>query len=170
MEADERFLFRSTLALAFAGVGAFAVPFLISMAPAADAYDPLVVHLSTIGPGERLTVTHRGTAYFILHRTQAQIALARADDEAPMPSPERDAARVQRPDWLIVEARPENSFFYPASYQIRFRGKYGGWFAPLGDQHYDLSGRLREGYRATRNLPVPEYYFLSDEILVIEKP
>ena len=146
----------------------FAWTLVASMAPARDAYRPLVVNLSAVAPGERLTVHRVHTPIFVVHRTPEQIAAARADDDAPMPSPQADAERVKRPEWLVVEAKPENSYFWSAPYGTAYRGRYDGWFAPWGDQHYDLSGRLREGYRATRNLPVPDYYFLDDTIVVIE--
>lgn len=163
-----RFLTRAAMLMAAAGVGLFAWTLVASMAPARDASRPLVVNLSTIAPGERLIVNHNRMPIFIVHRTPEQIVAVRADDRAAMPSPQPDAEHVQRADWLVVEARPENSYFWSAPYGTEYRGKYDGWFAPWGDQHYDLSGRLREGYRATRNLPVPDYYFLDDTIIVIE--
>lgn len=168
MTRNVRFLARLTMLMALAGTGLFLWVLAISMAPAGDAYRPLVVNLSAIAPGGRLTLSHRRTVYAVLHRTPEQVAAARAGDDAPMPSPQADAERVQRAEWLVVEARPENSYFWTDSYGREYRGRYGGWFAGWGDQHYDLSGRLREGYRATRNLPVPDYYFLDDTIVVIE--
>lgn len=168
MASGFRFLTRSAMLMAAAGVGLFAWTLVASMAPARDAFRPLVVNLSAIAPGERLTFRHRRMSIFVAHRTLEQIAAVRADDGATMPSPQPDAERVQRAEWLVVEARPENSYFWSNRYGREYRGKYGGWFAPWGGQHYDLSGRLREGYRATRNLPVPDYYFLDDTIIVIE--
>ena len=168
MTGDPRFLVQSTMLVVLVGAGLFLSMLGASMTPAADASQPLVVNLSTIGPGERMALHHGRTDYFILHRTPEQIDAARADDTAAMPSPQSDAERVKRPEWLVVEARPENSYFRSPHYGKARRGKYGGWFAPWGDQHYDLSGRLREGRRATRNLPVPDYYFLDDNIIVIE--
>ena len=161
-----RFLTRSAMLMAVAGVGLFAWTLVASMAPARDAFRPLVVSLSTIAPGERLTVNHNRMPIFIVHRTPEQIAAVQAADDAPMPSPQADAERVHRPEWLVVEANPEPGFFWSDRYGRLRRGKYGGWFA-YWDQHYDLSGRLREGYPA-RNLPVPDYYFLDDTIIVIE--
>ena len=169
MAVELRFLSGAVKWLAAAGVALVLWMLADSMTPAADARAPLVVDLSTIAPGERRTVRLRQTLIAILHRTPEQIAAARADDDAAMPSPQPDAQRVQRPEWLVVEARPENSYFREEFGGVMAAGKYGGWFADYGDQHYDLSGRLREGRRATRNLPVPGYYFLGDSIIVVEQ-
>lgn len=172
MPREKRFLFGSTLLMALAGVAIFVGVLAVSMAPAGDASKPLVVDLSTIALGERLTVHWYNADYFILHRTPEQVAAARAGDNAAMPSPELDSARVKRPEWLIVEARPDRGYFYPPDYppkrRQRSHGDYGGWYAAGGEQHYDLSGRLRKAVRGSRNLPVPKYRFLADNLLVIE--
>ncbi len=111
MTGDLRFLVQSTMLVVLVGAGLFLSMLGASMTPAADAYRPLVVNLSTIGPGERRTVSLRQRPIAIVHRTPEQIAAVRADDDASMPSPQRDAKRVKRPEWLVVEARPENSYF-----------------------------------------------------------
>ena len=41
------------------------------------------------------------------------------------------------------------------------KGEFGGWFCPCHGSHYDTSGRIRKG-PAPKNLPVPDYEFLSD--------
>jgi len=168
MNSDRRFLVRGVALVAGTGMVLFLWPLLSSLTPAADASAPAVIDLSTIAPGERRTMKLPRDMIFIVHRTPEQIASVRTDDDAPMPLPQPDAERVQRADWLVVEARPEGSSFGEEFGRKSPEGRYGGWYAPFGDQHYDLSGRLREGYRATRNLPVPDYYFLNGTTLVIE--
>lgn len=169
--AESRFLRACVTLLALSGLLLSLWPLIASMAPAADARAPAVVNLATIAPGERRTVFLPLRPIFIVHRTPEQIALVRADDDAPMPSPQSDAERVQRPEWLVVEAKPEGGYFYWSEWERRHgleKGKYGGWWSGYGDQHYDLSGRLREAYWGSSNLPVPDYYFLTDTTLVIE--
>lgn len=168
MNRDRRFLVHAVVLVAGVGMVLFLWPLVSSMTPAADARAPAVIDLSTIAPGERRTVMLPNEMIFIVHRTPEQIAAARADDDAPMPSPQPDAERVRRAEWLLVEARPEGSCFSEEFGWRSPEGKYGGWFAQMGNQHYDLSGRLREGYRGTRNLPVPDYYFLDAATLVLE--
>jgi len=159
----------AAVGVAFGGLLLFLWVLVASVAPAADAYAPAVVNMSTIAPGERRTVPLPGRhLVFIVHRTPEQIAAVRADDDAPMPSPQPDAERVQRAEWLVVEARPEGSWFTDEFGMTSPEGKYGGWYAHPGDQHYELSGRLRERYRGTSNLPVPDYYFVNHTTLVIE--
>lgn len=41
------------------------------------------------------------------------------------------------------------------------KGDFGGWFCPCHGSHYDTSGRIRKG-PAPKNLPVPEYSYVSD--------
>lgn len=169
--ANFRFLQGCTRLLALAATLLFLWSLGASMMPAADAHAPAVIDISGIALGERRTVLLPRRDLFIVHRTPEEIAAARADDDAPMPSPQRDVDRVQRAEWLVVEAKPEGGGFYPLEWERRHgvqKGRYGGWWAPFGDQHYDLSGRLREAYRGSNNLPVPDYYFLDDTTLVIE--
>jgi ubiquinol-cytochrome c reductase iron-sulfur subunit len=45
-------------------------------------------------------------------------------------------------------------------------GDYHGWFCPCHGSHYDGSGRVRKG-PAPLNLEVPEYKFLSEELLLV---
>lgn len=153
----------AAVAVAFGGVLVFLGVLIASMKPAADAHAPAVVNIAGIAPGERRTVVVPGrNPLFIVHRTPEQIALVRADDEAPLPSPEPDTQRVQRAGWLVVEGKTDWGWqLYPG-------GKYDGWIEIQTGTHYDLSGRVREGWRNTRNFPVPRYYFLDDTTLVIE--
>lgn len=162
MNGDRRFLVRGIALAAATGLLLFLWPLLSSMTPAADVRAPTIVDLSTIAPGERRTVLLPRRAIFVLHRTPEQIATARADDDAQMPSPQPDSERVQRAEWLVVVAKPD------WGWQLVPGGEYDGWFEVHTATRYDLSGRVREGWRNTNNLPVPAYYFLNDTTLVIE--
>lgn len=142
MNGDHRFLMRGVALVARRGMVLFLWPLLSSLTPAADASAPTVIDLSAIAPGERRTVKLPRDMIFIVHRTPKQIAAVRADDDAPMPSPQPDAERVQRDEWRVVEARPEGSWFSEQFGMTSSVGKYGGWYTYYRDQHYDLSGRL----------------------------
>ena len=99
----------------------------------------------------------RGKPVFVRHRTPQEIAKAQADDNGDLKDPEKDAARVKKPDWLITMGVCTHLGCIPLAYQ----GDFGGYFCPCHGSHYDTSGRIRKG-PAPKNLPVPQYAFLSD--------
>lgn len=150
----------------FAAVGAAAAmwPFIDSLNPAANvlAFASTEIDLSAIDIGQRVTVNWRGKPVFVDHRTPEQIERARADDQAELPDPESDAARIQKPEWLVVVGICTHLGCVPLGQGGNDRrGEYGGWFCPCHGSHYDTSGRVRRG-PAPKNLAVPPYRFLSD--------
>ena len=100
---------------------------------------------------------------FIVRRTDAEIARARADDGNPnLIDPATDADRVQQPEWLVVIGICTHLGCVPLGQGSGDPvGKYGGWFCPCHGSLYDASGRVRRG-PAPRNLDVPPYAFLDD--------
>ena len=93
-------------AAAFASVGAAAGlwPLVHSLNPSADtkAEATAEVNLARIEPGQAITVRWQGKPVFIVHRTEAQIARAEADDGAASIDPAKDRTRVKRREWLVV--------------------------------------------------------------------
>jgi ubiquinol-cytochrome c reductase iron-sulfur subunit len=148
------------------GTGAVIWPFIHSMNPAADvlALASTEVDLKPIQPGQRITVTWRGKPVFIDHRTPEQIAAARAVKLGELSDPETDQKRVKpgKDQWLILVGVCTHLGCVPLGQRAGdARGEFGGWFCPCHGSHYDSSGRIRKG-PAPKNLPVPEYTFLSD--------
>ncbi len=151
--------------------GAIALwPFIASLSPAADvrALAQVEVDLAPIGPGQRITVMWQGRPIFIAHRTEEEIARARADDDAPdLRDPARDAERVQRPEWLVVIGICTHLGCVPLGQREgEPRGDWGGWFCACHGSVYDTAGRIRRG-PAPRNLDLPPYRFLDDTLLAI---
>lgn len=146
---------------AFGAVGAAAAlwPFIDQMNPSADvlALSSTEVDLSQIAAGQSVTILWRGKPVFVRHRTEAEIEQARKDDNADLPDPQKDEARVQKPEWLVMMGVCTHLGCVPLGQQ----GDYGGWFCPCHGSHYDTSGRIRKG-PAPANLPIPEYTFLND--------
>ena len=146
---------------AFGAVGAAATiwPFISQMNPSADvlALSSTEVDLTKVAVGQSVTVLWRGKPVFIRHRTADEISKAKADDAAPMPDPEPDAKRVQKPEWLVMIGVCTHLGCIPLGEQ----GEYGGWFCPCHGSQYDTSGRIRKG-PAPANLAIPQYSFLSD--------
>lgn len=166
MTADEAqeptrrdFLYIATGAVGAVGAGALAWPFIHQLNPDASvkALASIEVDISAIDEGAAVTVTWRGKPVFIRHRTAQEIAAAEAVNVDELRDPQTDAARVQKPEWLIMVGVCTHLGCVPLGEQ----GDFGGWFCPCHGSHYDTSGRVRKG-PAPLNLAVPEYVFLDD--------
>jgi ubiquinol-cytochrome c reductase iron-sulfur subunit len=155
------FIHIAAIAAAGGGVVMTAWPFIDQMNPAADtlALASIEFDFSKVVEGQQAVVKWRGKPVFVRHRTAAEIAKARADDNAPMKDPATDASRVKegKDAWLVVVGVCTHLGCVP-----NFgTGEYGGWFCPCHGSVYDTSGRIRQG-PAPLNLAVPDYAFLSD--------
>ncbi len=141
-------------------------PFIDSMNPAADvlALSTTEVDLSPIAPGQGITVMWRGKPVFIRRRTAEEIKTAQETSIDDLPDPETDSARVKegKEEWLVLVGVCTHLGCIP----IGETGEYGGWFCPCHGSHYDTSGRIRKGPAPT-NLGVPEYAFISDNVIRI---
>jgi ubiquinol-cytochrome c reductase iron-sulfur subunit len=158
-------------AVAFASVGAAAGiwPMLHSLDPSADtrAEATAEVDLTHIKPGQAITVRWQGKPVFIVHRTEAQIARAEADDKAATIDPAKDRTRVKRREWLVVVGVCTHLGCAPTSRAVGdLAPRYGGWVCPCHYSQYDISGRVRRG-PAPSNLPVPPYQFQDEDRLII---
>ena len=168
-ESRRDFLILATTAVGALGTAIFAWPIIDSMNPAADvlALSSTEVDLSAIEEGQSVTIKWRGRPVFVRRRTQAEIADASSTDVKNLPDPEEDAARVQRPEWLILVGVCTHLGCIPLGQKTTEpRGDFGGWFCPCHGSHYDTSGRIRKG-PAPKNLPVPIYTFLDDNTVRI---
>jgi ubiquinol-cytochrome c reductase iron-sulfur subunit len=130
--------------------------FLQSMAASADvlALAKVEVDLSSIPEGKNVIIKWRGKPVFIRHRTQDEIAEARASDWKAFRDPQSDQDRVQKPEWLVMLGVCTHLGCVP----IGEAGDFGGWFCPCHGSHYDISGRIRKG-PAPLNLEIPQYQF-----------
>lgn len=140
-------------------MAAAAWPFLSSMNPtsAVKAAGVSQVSLQGIPAGEMRTVAWRGQPVFIFHRTAAE-AVAMAESNGGK-DPQPDAARIKRPDWLVVVGTCTHLGCIPNK-------NAKGWLCPCHGSVYDNSGRIISG-PAPRNLEVPPYHFLNDEKIII---
>jgi len=153
------FLMVATGALGAIGAVGAIWPFISQMNPSADvlALSSVEVDMAPVQEGQAIKVMWRGKPVFVRHRTKEEIEKARADDNAGLPDPQPDAARAQKPEWLVLVGVCTHLGCIPLGYQ----GEYGGWFCPCHGSHYDTSGRIRKG-PAPANLPVPPITYLSD--------
>jgi ubiquinol-cytochrome c reductase iron-sulfur subunit len=168
-ETRRDFLLHSTIAVGAVGTAMMVWPLIHSMNPAADTLSLATTEFSVdgIAEGSGITVVWRGKPVFVRHRTAAEIEAARKDDTASLPDPQRDEARAQKPQFLILVGVCTHLGCIPLGMKATEpRGDFGGWFCPCHGSHYDTSGRIRKG-PAPLNLEVPDYAFVSDTVVRI---
>jgi ubiquinol-cytochrome c reductase iron-sulfur subunit len=156
---------------AFGAIGAACTlwPFINSMNPAADtlALSTTEVNLKPIQAGQSVTVMWRGKPVFVRHRTPEEIAKAKEVDISTLRDPQKDEDRATKPEWLVMVGICTHLGCVPLGQQpTDVKGEYGGWFCPCHGSHYDSSGRIRKG-PAPKNMEVPSYKFVSDDVIVI---
>ena len=175
--SDERrnFIFVATGAVAFGGAAMAAWPLVDQMNPAGDtrASSSLDVDISKRRVGSELRVLIGGKPFFVRHRTEVEIAEARAVNISRLRDPETDEERLRpnqdgglNPAILITSGVCTHLGCVPLGPNQGNVGDYGGWYCPCHGSHYDTSGRVRKG-PAPLNLPVPEYIYQNGNIVTI---
>ena len=152
------FIFTASYALGVVGVGAAVWPLIDQMNPDASvkALASTEVDISTVEPGQSITVLWRGKPVFIKRRTEEEIAKAREVDLKNLKHPEKDEDRAKNPEWLVMLGVCTHLGCVP----LGDKGEYDGWFCPCHGSHYDTSGRIRKGPAPT-NLEIPQYEFVN---------
>ena len=158
------FIFTASYAIGAVGVGATVWPLIDQMNPDASvkALASTEVDVSTVEPGQSITVLWRGKPVFIKRRTVEEIEKAREVDLKDLKHPEKDEDRAKNPEWLVMLGVCTHLGCVP----LGNKGEYGGWFCPCHGSHYDTSGRVRKG-PAPNNLEIPKYEFLDNNTIKI---
>jgi ubiquinol-cytochrome c reductase iron-sulfur subunit len=171
------FLYVATGGFAAVGAGFAAWPFIHQMNPAANvlALSTTEVDLTPVEKGQSIKVFWQGKVVFVRHRTEEEIAAAKAtplgelkDKKSENLDPKKaalsaaDENRVIKPEWLILIGVCTHLGCIP----LVNEGEYHGWFCPCHGSQYDTSGRIRKG-PAPENLHVPPYAFKSDTSILI---
>jgi ubiquinol-cytochrome c reductase iron-sulfur subunit len=155
------FIHIAAAAAAAGGVVMTVWPLVDQMNPSGDtlALASIEFDISKVLEGQETVIKWRGKPVFVRHRTAAEIAAAKADDNAPMKDPAKDADRVKpgKEPWLILIASCTHLGCVPNP----FLGEYRGWLCPCHGSVYDTAGRIRQG-PAPLNLILPDYTFLTD--------
>jgi ubiquinol-cytochrome c reductase iron-sulfur subunit len=169
--------------------GAFtAVPFVSSFEPserAKAAGAPVEADISSLKPGEKITVEWRGKPVWIMRRTKEELdALPQNDPELADPkslrkpdefTPEyaRNETRSIKPEVLVVVGicthlgcSPSDRFQTGPQPSLPNDWK-GGFFCPCHGSTFDLAGRVFKNKPAPDNLVVPPHMYLSDNRLLI---
>ncbi len=169
--------------------GAFtAVPFISSFEPserAKAAGAPVEADISSLKPGEKMTVEWRGKPVWIMRRTPAEIAaiptndpqladphsLRHPDEFTPVYA--RNELRSIKPEVLVVVGicthlgcSPSDRFQTGPQPSLPDDWK-GGFFCPCHGSTFDLAGRVFKNKPAPDNLEVPPHMYLSDNRLLI---
>ena len=181
-----RFLLASTSGVGAAGVAGIAIPFIVSMNPSARAQAagaPVEVDVSTLQPGEQVTVEWRGKPIWVLRRTEQNMEdLSTLNDRLADPMSEGSKqpeyaknlsrSRDKNPEIAVLIGicthlgcsptfRPELA---PDDLGKDWKG---GYFCPCHGSKFDLAGRVYAGVPAPTNLEVPPYKFLSDTVVLV---
>ena len=178
----------TTCAVGGAGVAAVAVPFVSTFQPserARAAGAAVEVDISSLKPGEKLTVEWRGKPVWIIKRTPEQItALTKVENQLADPHSKR------KPDELTpVYARNDNRSIKPEvmvavgicshlgcspveKFQLGAQASLpddwqGGFLCPCHGSTFDMAGRVYKNKPAPDNLEVPPHMYLSESRLLI---
>ena len=168
-----------------AGVAA-AVPFAASWLPserAKAAGAPVVADISTLEPGQMMTVEWRGKPVWIIRRTKEMLddLPNKIDKLVSIPIPtcrssrstrRTNTARSSRKYWCWWASAPTWAARRRNSNRQTTRRRWapdwtGGFLCPCHGSKFDLAGRVYKGKPAPENLEVPKYTYLSDTRILI---
>lgn len=172
------FMYLATGAFGAVGVAAVAWPFIDQMNPDASALALATteVDVSSMAPGQSITVSWRGKPVFVRYRTEKEITEAKdvplgdlkdpiaRNENLPSDAPATDENRAAegKEPWLVMVGICTHLGCVP----IGEAGEYDGWFCPCHGSAYDTAGRIRKG-PAPENLLVPTYAFTADTVIRI---
>ncbi|WP_341808884.1 ubiquinol-cytochrome c reductase iron-sulfur subunit [Wolbachia endosymbiont (group E) of Neria commutata] len=163
------FITLTTCAMAGIGAASGLWPLVKSMNPSAGvlAMSTVEVNLSGIQEGHGVKVKWQGKPVFIRRRTKQEIEAARAVDAKNLRDPQPDEQRVYegKDEWLIMVGICTHLGCVPVDHATK---DGNGWFCPCHGSYYDTSGRVIGG-PAPRNMDVPDYFFPSENVVVIGK-
>jgi len=162
------FIHITATAMGAVGLGAAVWPLVNSMNPSDDvlALSTIEVDISQVPLGKTMTVVWRGKPVFVRHRTAEEVKVARDANLKVLPDPQTDQERTEKPEWLVVVGVCTHLGCIPNQRTEMKPGEGGGWLCACHGSVYDVSGRIVRG-PAPRNLEVPEYQFVGDNLLRI---
>lgn len=173
------FLYIATGTVGAVGAAAAAWPLISQMSPDRStlALASIEVDVSSIEPGQAITVKWRGKPVFIRNRTDKEVEEAKqvelsdlkdpvarnenADGAEPATDGNRSAGEG-RENWIVMIGSCTHLGCVP----VGLAGDFGGWFCPCHGSHYDTAGRIRKG-PAPENLLIPPFEFVSDTTIKI---
>lgn len=184
-QSRRRVLTALTSVVGAAGVVGAAVPFVGSWNPSARARAagaPVEISISSLEPGQMVTVEWRGKPVYIVRRTEEALASLEAvtprlsdpdSSGSVQPSYAQNASRAIKDEFLVLVGLCTHLGCAP-SYQPEVGSQdvgdsdwLGGFFCRCHGSKFDLAGRVFSGVPAPINLEVPPYKYLSDDVILI---
>lgn len=167
------------------GTAVAVIPFLSTMGPSARALAagaPVEVDVSKLEPGQKIQVEWRRKPVWIVRRSEEMVASLDAIESRlrdpntevlnTQPGFAQKATRSIKPEILVLVGicthlgcsptfRPELA---PEDLGPDWKG---GFYCPCHGSTFDISGRVYKNVPANKNLEVPPYKYLSENLLLI---
>ena len=188
VDSSKRTWLVATGAAGAVGAGFVAVPFVSTFQPsekAKAAGAAVEVDISSLKPGEKLTVEWRGKPVWIIKRTPEQLESLKktesqlADPESKRnpsdltPAYARNQGRSIKPEVFVgvgicshLGCSPSDKFQTGAQPSLPDDWQ-GGFLCPCHGSTFDMAGRVFKNKPAPDNLEVPPHMYLSDNKLLI---
>ncbi len=167
------------------GAAVAIVPFVSTMSPSARALAsgaPVEVDVSKLEPGQKIQVEWRRKPVWIVRRSDKMVSLLNSTEErvrdpnsdelAQQPEFARNQERSLKPEVLVLVGicthlgcsptfRPELA---PADLGPDW---VGGFYCACHGSRFDMAGRVYKNVPANKNLEVPPYKYISDNLIVV---
>lgn len=176
------FLRRATATVGGIGLAATTIPFISYWLPSADteaAGGPVEVDITQLKPEQQLTVVWRSKPVWVIRRTPAMLdTLPKLNDLLRDPFSKED----QQPPYAVNIYRSIKPEFFVAivicthlgcipTYRPDHGGVspswLGGFYCPCHGSTYDLAGRVFKDVPAPKNLEIPPYGYINDNLIII---
>ncbi len=168
------------------GAAVAVVPFLSTMSPSAKALAsgaPVEVDVSKLEPGQKIQVEWRRKPVWIVRRSEQMVSNL-AKTEARVRDPNSNAAPDQQPAFAqnqMRSLRPDVLVLVGICTHLgcspTFRPELapedlgpdwvGGFYCPCHGSFFDLAGRVYKNVPANKNLEVPPYKYLTDNLILV---
>lgn len=182
-----RFLTVTTAVVGAIGVGAAAVPFVLSWKPSARAETagaPVLVDISKLDnePGMKMNIQWRGKPVWIFKRTPQQLAVLpslesrlrdpKSENADQTPVFAKNEVRAIKPEIAVIVGICTHlgcvPGYVPEMMPQPFDSEWkGGFYCPCHQSRFDLAGRVFQGVPAPSNLEVPPYHFVDDTHIMV---
>lgn len=187
VDTDRR-RFLTAAATVVGGVGAVAgaVPFVATMTPSEKTKAigaPVEVDISGMQPGDRIVKKWQGKPVWVLRRDDKALASISdlnsevSDPESSLPEqPDyaQNEYRARESEYLVVVGLCTHLGCSPSYVKEEEADAFalgddwqGGFFCPCHGSKFDLAGRVYKGMPAPKNLLVPPYKFVGDNLIII---